>query len=94
LAKKGFGTTNFYLRPRAIAIFSVLALPLFISGRNEKKKRDSFLIKNRENLTKFYKKEFCFFQKFKFILFTKALEIFYTFFAINSALEIFLTFCQ
>ena len=43
-----------------------------------KKNRDSFLIKNRENLTKFYQK-FCFFQKFKFIHFTEALEKFYNF---------------
>mgnify|MGYP002808619221 CR=1 FL=1 len=52
--------------------------PPFSFRAEMKKNRDSFLIKNRENLTKFYQK-FCFFQKFKFIHFTEALEIFFNF---------------
>ena len=45
--------------------------PPFLFRAEMKKNRDSFLIKNRENLTKFYKKEFCFFQKLKFIHFNE-----------------------
>ena len=52
--------------------------PPFSFRAEMKKIRDSFLIKNRENLTKFYQK-FCFFQKFKFIHFTEALENFFNF---------------
>ena len=65
-----------YLRERAIAIF--LNVPPFSFRAEMKKKRDSFLIKNRVNLTKFYKK-FCFFQKVKFIHFTEALEKIFNF---------------